>query len=94
MINFEDISGFEWDEGNLSKIQKRVDIESVELAFSNQPLVMIDKKHSSEIEERYMLICLNLVRPIFLVFTVRGSKVRTISARYMHKREVIRYEKK
>ena len=31
-------------------------------------------------------------RFIFLVFTIRGEKIRVISARYMRKKEAVKYE--
>lgn len=51
-----------------------------------------DPKHS-EREERFLAIGkLRSSRHVFIAFTFRNERIRPISARYMHKTEVRKYE--
>jgi uncharacterized DUF497 family protein len=95
------ISGYDWDEGNIQKCQKHgVSIEEIEGLFDNPScFVQSDMKHSQE-ESRYLAIGLppESNRPMFVAFTIRtkGDKeyIRPISARYMHEKEARQYEQK
>jgi len=88
-------SGFEWDEGNAAKIRERHGVLwwECEQAFFLQPfLVAEDGKHSQK-ETRYF--CLGRTeagRLLFMVFTIRGERIRVISARPMSRRERRAYE--
>lgn len=90
-------SRFEWDAGNLVKCQKHgVSVSEIESLFESDPYVGRDESHSVE-EDRYVAIGRNHVgRPIFVIFTLRpdveGQLVRPVSARYMHRKEIERYE--
>ena len=88
-------TSFEWDEGNKDKnwIKHKVNINECEEIFFNQPLIInIDKKHS-EIETRfYALGHTDLNRKLFIVFTIRGKKIRVISVRDMSRKERKIYE--
>ena len=90
---------FDWDAGNLAKCLKHgVSAAEIEALFISGPRVGRDEKHS-ELEDRYVAIGRNGAgRPIFVVFTLRsmGTKefVRPVSARYMHRKEIERYEQK
>lgn len=92
------IAGFDWDDGNMAKCQKHgVSIEEIEAALANRTLVSPDLKHSDE-EQRFIAIERNLSgRPMFIAFTFRErqglSLIRPVSARYMHKEEIEKYEK-
>jgi uncharacterized DUF497 family protein len=92
-------SRFDWDAGNLAKCQKHgVSIVEIEELFRSDPSVGRDERHS-EVEDRYVAIGRNRVgRPIFVIFTFRvtnGNRlVRPVSARYMHRKEIDRYEQK
>lgn len=92
------IHGFEWDNGNLDKCQKHgVSIEEIEEAFTNNPLIAPDHKHSS-IETRFLAVGKTKEgRYIFVAFTFRVTNkkkfIRPISARYMHAKEIKAYEK-
>ena len=92
MIN--KISGFQWDKGNKAKCQKHgVSLEIVERIFSTGVIILPDVGHSLN-EKRYRAIGKDFERrPVFVVFTIRGDELRPISARYMHEKEVSRYEK-
>ena len=92
-MRFSNLKGFEWDSGNLGKVSSRVSVELVEEAFFSPSIVMPDTDHSSAEEDRSILICLSLDRPLFCVFTIRNGWVRVISARYMHAKEVKKYER-
>ena len=88
--------GFDWDEGNIAKIEARTTIEIVEGFFEQRLLIKEDARHSLS-EERLIAMGYTPQGRCFLVaFTVRhkGSKklIRPISARYTHKKEEAVYE--
>jgi uncharacterized DUF497 family protein len=91
------IAGFDWDAGNREKCEKHgVSVAELEGLFSRPLLIIPDASHSLS-EERLRAIGKTASgRSVFLVFTirVRGGKrvIRPVSARYMHKEEVGRYE--
>ena len=94
----EKISGFDWDDGNCQKCQKHgVSIEEIEaLFFSPKVAVAPDIKHS-EVEERFLAIGVSTKgRYLLVAFTFRETQeeklIRPISARYMHEKEVQKYE--
>ncbi|KAF0113355.1 MAG: hypothetical protein FD163_1472 [Hyphomonadaceae bacterium] len=96
-MNIE-ISGFDWDDGNIEKCAKHgASIEEIEQIFHQNPGIAADTKHS-DVEQRYIAIgkCENS-RPMFVAFTMRKingeNYIRPISARYMHEKEVLSYEK-
>lgn len=93
MMNLSDADGFDWDEGNRDKIQQRMDVKTAQAAFSGEPLIFPDQRHSQD-ELRWFLMNRVGQRFVFLVFTLRGKKIRIISGRYMHDREVRKYGKK
>lgn len=86
----ERVTGFEWDQGNLLKNWEKhqVSASECEEAFFNRPLlVSSDEKHSQEEPRYFALARTNSTRELFIVFTVRGSNIRVISARDMNQRE-------
>ena len=89
------LSGFEWDDGNREKnrIKHNVSIRECEEIFFNQPLIILeDAKHSKD-ELRYVAYGVtDEGRRLHLVFTVRESRFRVISARDMHRKERAFYE--
>jgi uncharacterized DUF497 family protein len=89
-----EFDGFSWDEGNREKCQKHgVSITEVESMFSRRVLI-VDDADNSDHERRYRAIgTTNAGRTVFVVFAWRGSLIRPISARYMHRKEIDRYEK-
>ncbi|OGQ05247.1 MAG: hypothetical protein A2W61_04310 [Deltaproteobacteria bacterium RIFCSPLOWO2_01_44_7] len=91
-MDFLKLSGFEWDEGNLKKILERIDPHIVEMAFLGEPWVALSQKFSKG-EPRWFLINQVENRHVFVVFTIRGNKIRVVSARRMHSKEVKHYEK-
>jgi len=90
---------FDWDTGNESKSLKKhgVSKETVEGLFRNSPHFAEDPRHSGQ-EHRILAIGVSSEgRWMVVAFTIRskGGKrfLRPISARYMHAKEVKRYEK-
>lgn len=97
MIDFELISGFDWDEGNISKslIKHKVQTSEAEQVFSNEPLLLLHDDRHSEQEKRYNAMGkTNAGRLLFLAFSLRDdeTKIRIISARPMNKNERRLYE--
>jgi len=94
-VSFE---GFDWDEANTGKCQSHgVSIREIESGLVSKTLIVIPDTQHSKDEGRYIAICQTVQgRNIFIVFTFRmitGRKLlRPITARYMHRKEVTRYE--
>jgi hypothetical protein len=92
----ENCTGFEWDQGNLTKNWVQHDVSSweCEQIFFNRPLIIKrDKEHSQTENRYYVLGRTNVDRLLFAVFTVRNDKIRIISARDMTDAEIERYLK-
>lgn len=89
------IQGFEWDEGNWPKCAKHgVSREEIEQVLTGTPAVMADP---SAKEPRMRAIGKTaLGRYVFLVFVIKQvaghTKLRPISARFMHQKEIDHYE--
>jgi uncharacterized protein len=90
-------SGFDWDAGNREKCQKHgVSIAEIEAALRGDPEIAPAPRRSVA-EERFIAVGRTPAgRALFIAFTLRvrnGARlVRPISARYMHAREIRRYE--
>lgn len=84
------LEGFEWDEGNSAKnwLRHRVQQAEAEQALLNIPLVVnVTSKHGAA-EPRFIALGqTDAGRLLTVVFTIRGTKVRVISARAMSKPE-------
>lgn len=90
MLNLEQFTGFDWDEGNRGKNWEKhgVSDSECEQVFFNQPLyVFTDAEHSEEEQRYYVLGRTDEGRRLFVVLTPRGDRIRVISAREMTKRE-------
>ena len=89
-------SGFVWDAGNTTKNWDlhQVTQAECEQAFFNRPiLVTVDEGHSAE-ERRYAALGQTEAgRRLSIVFTIRETLVRVISARNMSRRERRFYER-
>ena len=88
------LEGFDWDEGNLKKNweRHRVTPWECEQVLFNRPLVVADDEaHSAQEARYYALGQTDAGRLLFLVFTVRESRLRIISARDMNRKERSRY---
>lgn len=87
---------FDWDGGNAEKNweRHRVSQAECEQVFFNRPLVVFDDDHHSVTEVRHLVLGrADAGRLLFLVYTLRGERVRVISARDMTKRESKEYER-
>ena len=83
-------TGFEWDAGNIDKnwLRHQVSWTECEEVFFNQPLIVAkDEEHSSQEARYYALGQTDAGRGLFVVFTVRRSLIRVISARDTNKKE-------
>jgi len=88
---------FVWDKGNKDKNLQEHQIsntECEEVFFDSNKKLLRDKIHSKK-EKRYVLLGKTKTKNLlFIVFTLRGKKIRIISARRISKqREVKLYEK-
>jgi hypothetical protein len=84
------VTGFEWDQGNSEKNWRRHGVSQVEAeqAFLNRPLLVAPSPKEIQGEARYFALAQSdLGRSLAIVFTLRGSRVRVISARPMSRRE-------
>jgi uncharacterized protein len=87
-IDLSKLTGFDWDAGNDTKSENKHSVSPAEAeqAFFNQPTVLTPAKTVAG-ESRLMLLgqtnagCL-----LTVVFTVRGTLVRVISARPMSRK--------
>ncbi len=92
------IAGIEWDEGNVAKCQKHgVSVAEIERVLFLATNFGPDVKHSLA-EQRFVVVGrTEQGRALFVAFTFRhyGAEtyMRPVSARYMHKKEAVYYEK-
>lgn len=87
---------FQWDKGNIGKnlIHKVKDKEAEEPFFDRKHKSFKDKLHSKG-EGRFRIVGkTKKERLLFIVFTMRGKKIRIISARDINKKEVYLYEER
>lgn len=90
-------SGFDWDAGNWEKCQKHgVSIPEIEAVLLGDPKIAPAPRRSAT-EERFIAVGRTAGgRVVFIAFAFRlrgGARlVRPISARYMHAKEIERYE--
>lgn len=86
---------FEWDEGNIKKnwARHRVShIECEEIFFNRPIIVKKDEPHSTSEDRYFVLGKTDVAILLFIVFTLRGNKIRIISARDMNRKERKIYE--
>ena len=92
----QDCGGFEWDKYNIEKNwdKHKVTPFEGEQTFFNKPLIIADDPKHSQYEKRfYALGKTDQERKLFIVFTIRGKKIRIISSRDMNKKERSFYER-
>ena len=97
MIELSTVIGFDWDEGNARKsTDKHSVIQSeAEQIFFNQPLLLMDDLAHSLKEARYHALGItDDGRLLHVTFTLRtkGTLIRVISSRGMHRKERTIYE--
>ena len=82
--------GFDWDSGNLSKcLGHGVSLSEIEALFAGDVYIVRDTIVSGE--RRILGFGDGARRWIFCVFTWRGNRIRPVSVRFMHEKEVKRY---
>ena len=88
------IAGFDWDAGNWPKCGKHgVSRREIERLFLETGVgVAPDPGHSTSTESRHIAVGRVDGRAMFVAFTLRGDRIRPISARYMHAKEADHYE--
>lgn len=90
MLDFSNLTGFQWDEGNIDKnwIKHQVSHLECEQPFFNEPFLVFEEVAHSKDEARFFALgATDRGRYLFIVFTLRGDKIRLISARDMDKNE-------
>jgi uncharacterized DUF497 family protein len=96
MIDFSQITGFEWDAGNERKNEKHgVTMMEAEQVFFNAPLLLLEDAAHSQNEVRiHALGASDAARALHITFTLRksGQLIRVISARDMHRKERAIYD--
>ncbi len=98
MVDLRRITGFNWDDGNARKSQEKhaVSQAEAEQVFFNDPLLLLlDEKHSQDEARYHAYGKTNGGRKLHIAFTLReqGALIRVISARGMHRKERMIYEK-
>lgn len=95
-MNFDQIIGFDWDEGNARKNEKHgVSQVEIEQVFFNTPLLLnADERHSRHEQRHHAFGRTDHERRLHVTFTIRrdGKLIRPISAREMNKKERTLYE--
>jgi uncharacterized DUF497 family protein len=97
MIDLDQITGFDWDDGNSRKSADKLDVSQAEAegVFFNDPLIVVEDSKHSETEPRFNALGKTAQnRLLHITFTLRqdGTLIRVISARDMHRREKKAYE--
>ena len=98
MLNLNKITGFDWDDGNSRKSEEKHGISQTEAeqVFFNDPLLLLlDDKHSRKEIRYHAYGKTNDSRKLHITFTLResGTLIRVISARDMHRKERMIYDK-
>lgn len=97
MIDWRQVTGFDWDAGNARKSHDKHSVSQAEAeqTFFNQPLLIApDEKHSQQEPRYHALGVTEEDRRLHITFTLRVSEtlIRVISARDMHRKERTFYE--
>jgi uncharacterized DUF497 family protein len=92
MIDFDQIAGFDWDDGNSRKSADKHDVSQAEAesVFFNDPLIVVEDAKHGEAEPRLNALGKTAQnRLLHITFTLRqnGTMIRVISARDMHRNE-------
>lgn len=94
-----DADGFDWDAGNLAKCQKHgLSIAEIEYVVRHTETLIVHDIKNSATEDRFIAVGRAPGgRYAFVAFTPRrqGGQLllRPVSARFMHQKEIARYEK-
>ncbi|MCB1671959.1 MAG: BrnT family toxin [Gammaproteobacteria bacterium] len=98
MFDWRQVSGFDWDGGNFRKSDIKHGVSNVEAEqiFFNRPLLIVTDTKQSQKEPRcHALGKTDSDRLLHISFTLRakGTLIRIISARDMHRKERVCYDK-
>jgi len=98
MIDLKKATGFNWDEGNARKSHEKHDVTQAEAeqVFFNDPLLLLlDEKHGYKETRYHAYGKTDKGRKLHITFTLRENNalIRVISARDMHRKERVRYDK-
>ena len=97
MVDLTKIAGFDWDDGNSRKSTEKHEViqSEAEQIFFNKPLLLLEDSGHSQSEARYHALGnTDDDRKLHVTFTLRarGTLIRVISARDMHRKERTIYE--
>ncbi len=97
MIDWAQITGFEWDAGNERKSVEKHGVRQFEAeqVFFNRPLLVLEEQKHSQREARFHALGkTDSARLLHITFTLRSANalIRFISARDMHRKERTVYE--
>lgn len=87
--------GFEWDKWNINKnwVKHKTKSKDAEEVFFDKKALISDDPAHSDTEKRWLLIGKNQGEKFLaIVFTLRDSKIRIISARPANRKERKKYE--
>jgi len=90
MVSAPDFEGFDWSGGNAEKNWQRHGVAPAEAeqVFFNLPLLWgADPMHSGAERRFYALGQTDEGRALFIAFTLRGRRLRVVSARAMSRKE-------
>ena len=97
-VQAREFAGFDWDDGNRRKCRRHgVSTADIEFVLAKGATLIVPDMRNSVIEPRFLGIGRTETgRYIFVVFTPReiGGPIvlRPISARFMHRKEIAKYE--
>jgi uncharacterized DUF497 family protein len=82
--------GLDWDSGNLPKcLGHGVSVAEIEALFQGDVYIVRDTVVGGE--RRTLAFGAGAGRGVFLVFNRRGDRIRPVSVRFMHDKEIRRY---
>ncbi len=96
MVNLSKVVGFEWDKWNIDKSYRKHGItpREAEEIFLDEDINFAEDVEHSQKEVRYSALGkTSESKLLFIVFTIRGNKIRIISARQANRKERRFYEK-
>jgi len=89
-VSLPKFEGFDWDKGNIGKnwVAHEVTQQEIEQVFFNSPLIAAEDPAHSHKELRLLVLGqTDKERHLFIAFTMRGKRIRIISARDMSRKE-------
>ncbi|HUK58981.1 MAG TPA: BrnT family toxin [Stellaceae bacterium] len=95
MIDRDAVEGFDWDAGNALKSEAKHGVtqsEAEQVFLAERVLIIADERHSASASRYHALGQTEDARWLHISFTMRGNRVRVISARDMNRKERTLYE--